>query len=176
MAVMTLLLFLPLVLLRKKQKGFKVFSAILSLCLAANLAPYLCVPTAQSSSPADKNTISVLQYNIYSGNLMTEAELKLISTLDADIVCIEELSPQWQKNLEKLKSIYPSQFTHPRLDNFGLAILSKFEFIDKECFAAQNQVPTMAVQLVAPDGTNFLVLASHPEPPRADQAYKNCKF
>lgn len=172
-AAVTLLLFLPLLLLRKQQKGFKVFLAILSLCLVANLAPYLCVPTAQSAGPADKTTVSVLQYNIYSGNTMSEAETKLISTLDADIVCIEELSPQWQKNFEKLRSVYPSQFTHPRLDNFGLAILSKFQFIDTECFAAQNQVPTMAVQLSAPDGTRFLVLASHPEPPRADQAYKN---
>ena len=174
LAVVCAILFLPLFLLRKKQKQFKFFVSLLSLCLLANVVPYLLVPSASAPGQKESQTVSVLQYNIYSGNPMTDAELKLISSLDADIVCIEELSPVWEKILDgKLKKLYPSQFTHPRLDNFGLAILSKYKLLEKEIFGPEYQVPSMAVQLEAPSGAKFLVIASHPEPPRADNAYKN---
>lgn len=174
MAVVSALLFVPLFLLRKRQRQTKLFAGILTICLLANIVPYLLVPSAPFANKTVKNNVTVLQYNIYSGNTMTEGELKLITSLDADIVCIEELSPVWEKILDgKLKQLYPSQFTHPRLDNFGLAILSKYKLLTKEILTHEYQVPSMAVQLEAPSGAKFLVIASHPEPPRADNAYKN---
>ncbi|MBC7371063.1 MAG: endonuclease/exonuclease/phosphatase family protein [Bdellovibrionaceae bacterium] len=87
-----------------------------------------------------------------------------------DVVVLLETGLDYEPVLEKLKSQYPFQVSH--LDNspFGIAILSRFEIVDRKEFTAEGGFyPQFELTLKAPTEDRFLLYAMHVPPPFAPQ-------
>lgn len=137
------------------------------VCLVLNLLPSLLVPSATKVDSTDAaHAVKVMQFNINSHNLNSEEILEHIRKVDADIVCIEEVSPWWSDNLYSLKDIYPTIRIRSRTDNFGIAVLSKYVETDARILGLSDaDVPTIALELSGPGNTPLVAFATHPLPP-----------
>ena len=80
------------------------------------------------------SSISVLFANLTLSNDDENKTMNTIYLIDADIVLIEELTPDKIKLLQEIRSKYPYQSMLPRVDPLGKAVLSKFKFYEESSF------------------------------------------
>jgi len=100
----------------------RLFAAGLALCASALGCRK---PLRQPEAPRGAH-FGVLTYNINYGGHRADLSLKAILKMDADIVCLQETSPAWERYLRpRLKSRYPHcLFRHGRGAG-GMAVFSK---------------------------------------------------
>lgn len=94
------------------------------LCLfqaAAPLSWYL--PSARAASGGVHCRLFLA--NVLSQNQDTESFLKLVDEVDADILCVQEVTERWQEALQPLEAEYTVHAAVPRPDNFGIALFSR---------------------------------------------------
>ncbi len=104
----------------------------LTIFLLVAAAPIACGPaiTAQRRTPVGPH-FSILTYNVNFGRPSACETVIAIRRIDADIVCLQETSPAWQKHLsEGLKGQYPYERYRHYGKAGGLAVLSKMPFKD----------------------------------------------
>lgn len=78
---------------------------------------------------------------------------------------IQEYSSRWGHLQEALKEEYPHQISEVREDNFGMALVSKREFLSEEVFFFTDEIlPSLGVEFFFMKKKVFL-LATHPMPP-----------
>ena len=106
----------------------------LSVKAAVLLAVLLTAAPARSRQPDTRpaKTFSVATYNINWGNGTWEngtpgKTIKVIHSLNADIVLLQETTPKWQNLIEKkLKKTLPYQKYYHYENAGGLGFLSKY--------------------------------------------------
>jgi endonuclease/exonuclease/phosphatase (EEP) superfamily protein YafD len=86
-----------------------------------------------SANPADlaaRAPLRVMSVNLLGVNAQTAPITDEIAVSGADIIALQEYSPQWQAALSRpdLLARYPHRLEHPRSDSFGMAILSALPF------------------------------------------------
>ncbi len=165
---------LLLVAIRRKKLKNPLLLAIGGIvCLIANLVPIALVPTATKVTAIEPSrALTVLQFNINSHNPSKQEILSHIRKVNADIVCIEEVSQWWAENFEELMDIYPDLRVKARTDNFGIAILSKLPVTDARILGlTEANVPTLAIEVKGPKDTPIVVVATHPVPPVSTMNY-----
>jgi endonuclease/exonuclease/phosphatase (EEP) superfamily protein YafD len=108
------------------------FGTLLGLASAA------CAP-AKAPRPPERGepTLSVLSYNLNYGMAGDPVTLEVIRNAHADVVLLQETSPDWEAALRReLTETYPHMsFRHCCLAG-GLGVLSKSEFSEHEYVAA----------------------------------------
>ena len=88
-----------------------------------------------------------------------------VREFDPQILVLQEVSEGWLRELAGVLAAYPYARTHPRGDNFGIGLFSKFPFVRCESvFIEQARVPTVVAE-VALDTGSCTVVATHPLPP-----------
>lgn len=111
----------------------------------------------------DKN-ISITCINLYSANTNINKVEQFILSGNSDILVLLEMTPEWEKELQKIIVTYPYKKVITRTDNFGIAVLSKIngQFNDRVFYF--SSVPSII-------GTFFIenspvtIIAAHPRPP-----------
>ena len=119
--------------------------------------------------PSPKAQMRILEFNT-QGKTEAIANWLPLHAASYDIVVLLETGTDYEPILEKLKSEFPFQVSH--LDNslFGIAILSRFEILDKKEFTAEGGFyPQFELTLKAPTEDPFLLFAMHLPPPFAPQ-------
>lgn len=139
---------------------------LLAVFNAAEVLPHFLLTSPETAQLRTAVTdIRVLTQNVNArfGGQARVAEF--IRREDADIVGVQEVSPQWQPMLDDLKDIYPHQLVVPRSDNFGIALLSKWPLIDPDVlYPGGVELPTLsALQRVG--DTTLQIIVAHPPPP-----------
>ena len=86
------------------------------------LIPYL--PT-KSQIPHSQNSRSLLAWNVYFGNSRHAEIVSVIRELKADVVLLQEVSPELGVKLGELWDLYPEIEISPSGDAFGIAVLSR---------------------------------------------------
>lgn len=109
----------------------RIFLVASLVTLAVNLPPvypYLSVaPTvAQASSSQDR--LRLLMTNVRTENASYDSVLNLLRKKTPDIVVILEVNSEWEERIKNGLEGYPYSEFYPRPDNFGIALLSRFEF------------------------------------------------
>lgn len=119
-----------------------------------------------SSEKAEIGTssFSILSMNLLASNTNYSEALELIREIDADVVMLLELSPQWEKQMQILELEYPFQQMYPQTNNFGIGILSKIPMVSTVTDFGKGFPPSILSQIEL-SGRPLSILATHPVPP-----------
>ncbi|MGB8852083.1 MAG: endonuclease/exonuclease/phosphatase family protein [Pirellulales bacterium] len=142
----------------------------LAAALAVNawtMLPYW-LPASQPAAPAAGTTVgpvSVISLNVLRSNQDTAPTIDYLRRRSADVVAVLEVSPEWDQALDTLADIYPHRRIEPRLDNFGIALLSRWPLIEPQIVDfGDTGYPSIVADVDRPAG-RFHCIAIHPYPP-----------
>ncbi|MGB4968443.1 MAG: hypothetical protein WBO31_02850 [Saprospiraceae bacterium] len=117
------------------------------------------------------SSISVLFANLTLSNDDENKTMNTIYLIDADIVLIEELTPDKIKLLQEIRSKYPYQSMLPRVDPLGKAVLSKFKFYEESSFGIFGN-PILNLGVINDTNDSFKILVSNSLPPITLNSYQ----
>jgi endonuclease/exonuclease/phosphatase (EEP) superfamily protein YafD len=142
----------------------------LAVVLALNawtMLPYW-LPAARPAAPAADAAaaaVSLISLNVLRFNQDTAPTIDYLRRRSADVVAVLEVSPEWGQALDTLADIYPHRRIEPRLDNFGIALLSRWPLIDPQMVEfGDTGYPNIVADIDRPAG-RFRCIAIHPYPP-----------
>ncbi|MEM1059643.1 MAG: endonuclease/exonuclease/phosphatase family protein [Verrucomicrobiota bacterium] len=125
-----------------------------------------------TSQHTEKATFSVGAMNVLTRNRDHDAVLNAVRAREPDILLVMETDRNWLAQLETLRDLYPFILAEPRRDNFGIALLSKFEPTKAEIRTfGEADVPSV-VAWYEIDGRRLLFVGTHPVPPSSAEAVR----
>lgn len=130
------------------------------LVSAWSIAPWY-MPTA---TPPSQPALRILLANVLTTNTEYQRLLELVELEQPDVLVLLETDARWLEALTPLETIYPSQLTVPRGDNFGIAVLSKLPILDLHIVDYGANVPSIVGTLTFNDQPVQLI-ATHPLAP-----------
>ncbi|MFN0136553.1 MAG: endonuclease/exonuclease/phosphatase family protein [Phycisphaerae bacterium] len=87
-------------------------------------------PRGAAAGAADAATIRVFSGNLLAFNRETAEIANEIAACDADVIMLQEFTPHWRDALApRLEDRYPYQVLAPQTDCFGVAIYSKWPYV-----------------------------------------------
>jgi len=159
------LAFLPLVMLSRSRsaKVLICVPCLLFLLLYGNLF----LPNAATASPGSDATLSVMTYNVTTGDPGVEEILAIIEDESPDVVALQELPQDVAEAADELKEEYPYQALHPTPNPYaGCGVLSRFPILEDEAFPLAEGGHLYQHVLLDVDGTRVHLLNVHLQPPR----------
>jgi endonuclease/exonuclease/phosphatase (EEP) superfamily protein YafD len=160
-----------LLLFPRQYRLAAVFGALAAVNLALVLPLFFgkAPPPATGRPPLRALLINV---NTWHGNPAEVAAA--IRRFRPDILVLEEVSAKWLADLGPVLADYRHAEQAPRNDNFGIALFSRYPFI-QSClaFIGPAEVPSVLAEIETPQGV-CTVLATHPLPP-AGREYSRCR-
>ncbi len=98
--------------------------------------------------------LKVLTWNVNCASQRKDAAIRLLAESGADVVCLQETDPAWCKALEEaLASRYPHRLLLPYAGVAGIAVLSRFEFLDTGILRPEaSWFPALWVEVRSPIG------------------------
>jgi len=105
--------------------------------------------------------------NVLTSNTSYEDFLDVVHETDPDVLILLEVSQLWLDALQPLEATFPHRISHPRSDNFGIAMWSRLP-LNGEVRYFDSRLPSIAATL----GTHqpFTIVATHPMPPISRRA------
>lgn len=101
-------------------------SLAILLALAVNLGSvYRAQPEPTAAASTSDDALRVVTINVRQSNDAFGRVQDYLRTQPADVVVVQEVSPQWLDALTELEDTYPYRLAEPRADNFGIAMLSR---------------------------------------------------
>lgn len=149
-------------LVRRRAASFAV-AAFVCACHLAWVAPTLIARA--DAPPADAPRVCVVTANLLYVNPRADELLGELLALEADVLVLEELSPEWLVRLaaSPLWDRYPHRELEARSDAFGIAVLSRRPMTRAEIVDLEG-VP-MIDATIDVDGRALRLLAVHTLPP-----------
>ena len=118
------------------------------------------VAAAASAAP-----VFVITINVHRHNDAPAAAIAYLRDRCPDIVAVLEVDDAWAAALEGLDDILPHRVVHPRADNFGIAVVSRWPLTDVEVVALCETGFPSILATVGREGRPFRFIATHPYPP-----------
>lgn len=141
------------------------FVAIAMTLLNASEWVIYSLPTSQRSfAPSEENTISVASVNVFSRNRRASDVVNWLRQSQADVVFLSEVDDWWAKEITHWKPDWPHQIIHPRNDNFGVALISRFPLSHSEIIPLDGLNPAVFATVMH-DRQAWSVVGLHPFPP-----------
>ncbi len=105
--------------------------------------------------------LRVVTANAWFANTDHTALVAWLSQSDADIIALQEITPQWALALEPLARAYPYRKVMARDDPYGIALLSRWPIADVQPVDfAGDGMPSLVANLDV-DGRKLRVIALH---------------
>lgn len=165
------LLFAPLAILvpatllcgrSKVVRGFVCLPCLLFALLYGRL--FLPQPSVASSS--SEGGLSVMSYNVTRGAPGVDNVLEILGSEAADVVALQEVTPQLAQALSGLSELYPYMALHPTLDGYdGCGVLSRFPVLEDEAFPLVEGAHLYQRVLLDVNGHPVHLLNVHLQPP-----------
>jgi vancomycin resistance protein VanJ len=160
-----LLAFLPLVLLSRSRSA-KVLICVPCL-LFVLLYGNLFVPNLASASPGNGDTLSVMTYNVTTGDPGVDEILAIIQDERPDVVALQELPQEVAEAAADLQEEYPYQALHATPNPYaGCGVLSRFPILEDQAFPLAEGGHLYQRVLLDVDGREVQLLNVHLQPPR----------
>ncbi|MFM8734382.1 MAG: endonuclease/exonuclease/phosphatase family protein [Pirellulales bacterium] len=129
------------------------------------LPAWLPPPAAAASAGPAAQGILVVSVNVHRVNDDPTATRAYLRDRRPDAVAVLEVDDTWAASLDGLADDFPHRIIHPRADNFGIAMLSRWPLTDAEVVhLGGTPHPSILATLSHPSGRLRLV-ATHPMPP-----------
>ena len=163
--IVAALLVVAFVLLRDRRYAVLMFAT--AFINGAHVLPwYFDEPYS-----AGGRELTLLQANGLSTNTEHEGLFALLESEKPDIVVLQEVSPAWAQELERLKSAYPHRVVEEREGNFGIALLSKYPLVATAVVASEPlEFPTVVATLDV-SGRRLQLIGTHPMIPLGSRNY-----
>jgi endonuclease/exonuclease/phosphatase family metal-dependent hydrolase len=125
-----------------------------------------CCYTRRPEKPTGPRIFSVLTYNINWGSPRPNLAVKVILEADADVVCLQETTPEWETYLRsELSDRYPFGMFRHYSGAGGVAFLAKKPVVDKKYVSDKaGWFPGWIIQADTPLGP-VQILSVHLRPP-----------
>jgi endonuclease/exonuclease/phosphatase (EEP) superfamily protein YafD len=160
------LLFLALRQPRLTMYSF-VCCAFLCIYLKSATNPALQLPT-KTGEP----TLKVAQFNLSAHTGDYSSFLNILRKTSADIISIQEVTPDWSHVLEDSLKMYPHQCSYQSLDIYSLKVLSKHSFAICDTLFCDN-VPSLILGFKnKPKDKPVYIISTYIAPPLFTSAYK----
>lgn len=148
---------------------FTSFACCAGLCLFLKQST-----NAEMKAPiiTDSEIVNIAHFNLSTSGSDYEQTIKNIVAADADLVSIQELTPDWLPILEReLSDRYPYSSKVVRMDPFGISVWSKRPMLNMDTFYYEN-IPNIAGTLICEKGGKSLhFIAAHTTPPLYQKAH-----
>lgn len=159
-AAVTSLAFVVLVL--TKRWKLATLAGTMALINVAFFAP---IYLPQAHGPVSGPACRIVLANVLSSNRETTRFLEFVRAEDPDILLVLEVKGHWRDVLEELADSYPHSIIRPRVDNFGIALLSRHPIQSHQVKSLDKSgIPTI-VAAIDFHGRLLNVVATHPLPP-----------
>ncbi|NJL34717.1 MAG: hypothetical protein HC893_13770 [Chloroflexaceae bacterium] len=126
--IFALYFFLPLVVvlplaLAQRSQALRAMAAVLVVLFGVLFGPRMLPVLAR---PAGEPTLRVITFNQFIDNQDIAGSVAVLTAQQADIVALQELSPEMAAALSRLEAQYPYQWLEPQPVPGGLGILSRY--------------------------------------------------
>ncbi|HYQ92789.1 MAG TPA: endonuclease/exonuclease/phosphatase family protein [Candidatus Competibacteraceae bacterium] len=164
---------LALTLLAILLRQHRFATALFAFFALVNLIITL-LPLYQGSYPGNVAAAAVpqlraLTLNLHYTNQDYERVRQLINTYHPDVIVLQEITPRWLEELQRLRASYPYSLASPRSDPFGMALFSRLPWEQAEILhPGGSELPTLTAVIDA-DGSPFTLLGVHPLPPSSPE-------
>lgn len=147
--------------------------------LAINLwpmVPYLIVAGSGPKTLESERVYRLLTCNVLTHNRQWDRLKQLIKEENPDFIVLMEVDYGWKSTFSGTEGQYPYQFWLERSDNFGIAMLSKFEWGQITSFeSAGLQLPTIDARFdgILINGKPLRLIGTHPIPPIGSRKWRH---
>ncbi|SDG81613.1 endonuclease/exonuclease/phosphatase family protein [Psychroflexus sediminis] len=156
------------VLARKKSAYLLLLISI--LWNSYYIAPYyLHTPPER---PENKRTFKLTSLNLLSTNPRADLVRDYVENENPDILVLLEFTQEWEKELGAVISDYPYRKLVSRTDNFGIAVVSKFEMKSSVDYFGLTKHPSVIAH-ISIENTAYTLVATHPVPPVNQRAFQH---
>lgn len=123
------------------------------------------------ASFASPNSIQIAFINpTLSSGIKTEV-LKMLDKKNADVIIMEEFTPDLVEMAGQVQNLYPHQYLLPRIDPLGKAVLSKFLLSSQSEFELLDN-PLINLYITNSRNDSFQIVVSNHLPPITLMAYR----
>lgn len=159
---------LPLLMLvGYKRWKWAAFPLVVLLWNVAFILPlYLPSPRPQAGQPL----LRAMAANVHSGNRDRDQLIARVREEQPDVLVVMEINKRWQAAIETLSDLYPHRVFEPRLDNFGIGLLSKHPFTSHHVTQNTDTSKPMIFATIDFDSQPLHIIAVHTLPPM-NEAY-----
>jgi endonuclease/exonuclease/phosphatase (EEP) superfamily protein YafD len=162
------LLFISLFFLNKKILAV-ILLIISMLWNSYFIAPYYFSDITVLKS---KKEVKISSINLLSSNSETDLVKNYIFEEDPDILILMEFTQNWQIKLNPIINNYQYKRLVVRNDNFGIALLSKYEMNSSIDYFDLNDKPSIVADLNI-ESYKISLVATHPNPPINQLTFEN---
>jgi len=152
-----------------KRFHWATAAGLLALINLTLIAP-LYLPAHPFQNPPETPTYRVFLMNVLTRNPEKEAVLRLIEAADPDFIVLVEVDQKWLDALPLEARGYRFWVAHPRDDNFGLALFSRFPLEGSEILDLGGNGLESVVGVATLEGHRVTFLGSHPPPPTSERS------
>lgn len=152
------------------------YTMVTALACAGALSLYLKTATNSKLKYAvEKNSqvVSIAHYNTSSFNDGFSAASRSILNEQADIVSIQELTPDWEQQMSRsLSEQFPYKMQVVRIDPLGTALYSKYPILSMDTLY-HNSLPFLHATIGLENNRYIDLIAVHLLPPLDQSSYDN---
>src|SRR5262245_11506930 len=132
----------------------------------------------QPAIVGEKIELRIFHANLYKKNNDYEALLRLVEESNPDVVVLQELTEEWERQTRVLRQRYPFVESAPRPGGSGMAILSRFPLDDARVLNLDASTHIAIFARVNVRGTTVSILGLHPPTPMTFKkfTYRNQQF
>ena len=166
------------VIVLRQWMALLALAVVVTFCANEVYPLYKDIPLQADTE--DPDTITILQWNVlYKPYRFTEKRAWLHRQAgQADIILLQEFTPEWMPTLKKLKKKYPYQYVYVSSDRSkdfrGAAVLSRIKGTSTELMDGETEVPYLRMQIKRkPKNRSLVLYAIHPPPPTAAERSHN---
>jgi len=152
-------------LMRRRLYAAAILTAFL-LANAISLAPHV-FPQAVTEAAGDTQTplLRVSTVNLSARNRQHDSILQFIDHTDADLIIVQELTPEWMQYLRAAGRKYAYSILLPREDNFGLALYSRLPIVRSQTVTLGEFDNPAIIATIKWADTEFTIIGLHLYPP-----------
>jgi endonuclease/exonuclease/phosphatase (EEP) superfamily protein YafD len=141
-------------------------AAIVNFALIVPLYVGLALPAG------DPPRSRIMSLNVYFHNKDYERVLEAVARENPDVLLLLELTPDWARAVDGLRSDYPFAKVAARGDSSGMGLYSRLPIDTLQVYSlAESGLPTMVAELLAPSG-RFALICIHTVSPIAPSNFR----
>ncbi len=154
-----------------QNRKFLICSFVSLILICFNFAD-VTVYLGKSGVVKSDNAIKLALFNVLTKNNKYNQLKLMINEQNPDIIILQEVDDVWLENIRELKKDYPYFLEYPRLDNFGIALYSKFPIINSKIETwTDYEVPVITAEIKS-NGNILKIYGVHTLPPTGNEYFR----
>jgi len=122
---------------------------------------YYSMSSYSSKNPSKVSDLTVLSYNLFFKNSNKSQAIQLLNEQKPTVICLQEVTPAWNKELAQHLIGYPYQLELPRNGTHGFSIYSKFPIKPKKLVKNNAGLPIAQIAEININNKKILIYNTH---------------